>query len=79
MGVSSTFGDHEIMIRLTSVFAAVALLAGPASASPKPCRDAQGRIVKCPQPKKTVATRCKDDKGRFVSCDKPGARPVSGK
>lgn len=64
------------MIRLTPVFVAVALLAGPAPASPKPCRDAQGRIVQCPQPKKAAAARCKDSKGRFVSCDKPGARPI---
>lgn len=65
------------MTRIFSALAAVALLAGPASASPKPCRDAQGRIVKCPQPKKPAAARCKDEKGRFVSCDKPAARPAS--
>ena len=61
------------MTRILFALAATALLAGPAPASPKPCRDAQGRVIKCPQPKKAVASRCKDDKGRFVACDKANA------
>ncbi len=65
------------MTRISSVLAATVFLAGPAPASPKPCRDAQGRVIQCPQPKKASAARCKDDKGRFVACDKPGARPAS--
>lgn len=64
------------MTRILPALAAL-LLAAPAPASPKPCRDAEGRIIKCPQPKKAAAARCKDDKGRFVPCDKPGARPVT--
>ncbi|WP_375427388.1 hypothetical protein [uncultured Sphingomonas sp.] len=63
------------MIRFLSALAATGLIASAAPASPKPCRDAQGRVVPCTQPKKTAA-RCKDDKGRFVACDKPGARSI---
>ena len=45
-------------------------LPAPATASPKPCRDAQGRIVKCSKPAPTPH-RCKDAQGRFVKCDHP--------
>lgn len=47
---------------------ALALFAAPpAPASQKPCRDAQGKIVKCPKPRAT-SPRCKDANGRFVKC-----------
>lgn len=45
-------------------------LPSPGLASPKPCRDAQGRIVPCPKPV-PVQHRCKDAQGRFVKCDHP--------
>jgi hypothetical protein len=64
------------LTRILFALVATCLMAGPVPASPKPCRDAQGRIIKCPPPAKAAQARCKDDKGRFVACDKPGARPA---
>lgn len=48
------------------------LLAHPAAASRKPCRDAAGRIIECKTPRKPM-TRCKDAAGRFIPC--PASRP----
>ncbi len=50
--------------------ASLLILPGPGLASPKPCRDAQGRIVHCPKPAPTPH-RCKDAQGRFVKCEHP--------
>ena len=48
---------------------ALALLAAPpAPASQKPCRDAQGKVIKCPKPPRTASPRCKDASGKFVAC-----------
>lgn len=59
-----------------SLTAAFALLASPAPASKKPCRDARGRIVECPKPRAAATPRCKDAKGRFMKCGTPGAKPA---
>ena len=40
----------------------------PASASPKPCRDANGRVITSPKPAKAAPNRCKDKAGRFIRC-----------
>ena len=50
--------------------ASLAAFASPIAASPKPCRDAQGRIVKCPKPA-PAQHRCKDAQGRFIQCEHP--------
>lgn len=66
------------MIRILFAGAAAALVAAPAPASKKPCRDAQGRVIECPKPKSPPTPRCKDEKGRFVKC--PGvAKPPSAR
>lgn len=46
-----------------------------APASPKPCRDKDGRVVACAKPKKAPPARCKDDRGRFVACENSEAKP----
>lgn len=53
------------MIGILPVVAATMLLAGPAPASPKPCRDAQGRVAPCSATGKERHVRRKNDKGRF--------------
>lgn len=52
------------------LFSCAALLCTTAApASQKPCRDQDGKIIVCPQPKpKAAPVRCKDEKGRFVAC-----------
>lgn len=64
------------MTRLTACLPlAVALLAAPpapAPASQKPCRDAQGKVIKCPKPR-AASPRCKDAAGKFVACKKAKA------
>ena len=52
---------------------AVLLLAAPSPASQKPCRDSDGKVVKCPKPR-VANPRCKDANGRFVRC--PEAKPT---
>lgn len=64
------------MFRIPLVAFAALSLATPAPASKKPCRDAQGRVVACPDPRKPPSPRCKDQRGRFVKCGTPGARPA---
>lgn len=66
------------MSRILIVAFTALALAAPAPASKKPCRDAEGKIVACPEPKKSASPRCKDERGRFVKCGTPGARPVRG-
>ena len=56
------------MNRILLAGAAAALVAAPAPASKKPCRDAHGRIIERPKPKSPPTPRCKDEKGRFVKC-----------
>lgn len=53
--------------------AALTLTAAPVPASQKPCRDAQGKIIKCPKPPRAASPRCKDANGRFVKCPDKGA------
>jgi hypothetical protein len=63
---------------LVSAVLLVALpLAAPSDASPKPCRNAAGKIIECPKPKPNVH-KCKDAAGKFVKCGTPGARPAGG-
>lgn len=59
------------MRALMTMMAGATLLAAPAGASTKPCRDAQGRIMACPKPKPApmVAHRCKNAAGQFVKCE----------
>lgn len=54
--------------------AAVAMLATPTFAASTRCRDAKGKFIKCPTPKKVV--RCKAANGKFAKCGTPGAKPV---
>jgi hypothetical protein len=63
------------MIRIFIAAVAVLSLAAPAPGSKKPCRDAQGRVVACPEPKRPAPPRCKDERGRFVKCGTPDAKP----
>ena len=51
-------------------------VAAPALASPKPCRDASGRVVACPKTAKAAPERCKDAAGRFVRCGTAAVKPV---
>lgn len=48
------------------------LAADSAPASPKPCRDKDGKVVACPKTRKP-SPRCKDAQGRFVACLTDGA------
>ena len=58
------------MIRTT--FACLAILfTAPLPASQKPCRDANGKVVKCPKPR-AASARCKDATGKFVPCPNKG-------
>ncbi len=45
-------------------------------ASPKPCRDASGRVIPCAKGTKPAPSRCKNAAGRFVRCGAPDAHPV---
>lgn len=62
---------------LKALFTAVALTVfASASVQAAPCRDAQGKFVKCAATK-TKAAQCKDAKGKFAKCDAPGAKPIN--
>jgi hypothetical protein len=63
---------------ITAVVLAFSLTAAGAPALAAPCKDAQGRFIKCPPPApvKPVVVRCKDASGRFAKCGTPGAKPV---
>ncbi|KTT34920.1 hypothetical protein [Pseudomonas rhizoryzae] len=62
---------------LKALFTAVALTVFvSASVQAAPCRDAQGKFVKC-EATKTKAAQCKDAKGKFAKCGTPGAKPVN--
>lgn len=62
---------------LKTLFTAVALTVfASASVQAAPCRDAQGKFVKCAATK-TKAAQCKDAKGKFAKCGTPGATPVN--
>lgn len=62
---------------LKALFTAVALtLFASASVQAAPCRDAQGKFVKCATTK-TKAAQCKDAQGKFAKCGAPGAKPVN--
>ena len=54
--------------------ASIALLSGPAFATP--CRGAKGKFIKCPAAAPAKATRCKAANGKFAKCGTPGAKPV---
>jgi hypothetical protein len=53
---------------------AIGLIAGSTSALAAPCRDANGKFVKCT--KSARPTRCTDAKGKFAKCGTPGAKPA---
>lgn len=62
---------------LKALFAALTLtLFASATVQAAPCRDAQGKFVKCAAAK-TKAVQCKDAKGKFAKCDAPGAKPIN--
>ncbi len=66
----------EVIVMLKALFTAVALtLFASASVQAAPCRDAQGKFVKC-DTTKAKAARCKDAQGKFAKCGMPGAKPV---
>lgn len=46
-----------------------------ATASQKPCRSADGKVIATPKQAKTASPRCKDEKGRFVA-SKPKPAPA---
>ena len=54
--------------------ASLALVASRAFAAP--CRDGQGKFVKCPEKPAAKATRCKHAKGKFAKWGTPGAKPA---
>lgn len=41
-----------------------------------PCRDANGKFVKCPAKASPKLVRCKDAKGKFAKCGTPGAKRI---
>lgn len=49
----------------------------PSPASQKPCRDAQGKVIKCPKPR-AASPRCKDAGGRFVPCPEGKGKAKGG-
>lgn len=61
---------------LSAAFVCAVPLATPSIASPKPCRNAAGKIIECPKPPRKSVQRCKDTTGKFVPCDKAGAKPA---
>ncbi len=65
---------RSILIAVT----AAALFAGAADAKATPCRDAQGKFIKCPPAAAAPVPKqvCKDAKGKFAKCGTPGAVPV---
>ena len=67
------------MLRAAPILSILLLLGLPAAAlaSPKPCRDASGRVIYCPKPAKPAPERCKDAAGRFVRCGTSGSKPAS--
>ncbi len=54
------------------------LAAATPSLAAAPCRNANGKFVKCPTKPAAPAkaTRCKDAKGKFVKCGTAGAKPA---
>jgi len=60
------------MLKLSLLLASLSL-AAPLPASVKPCRDAAGRIIKCPKPPRTDA-RCRDANGKFIPCPPASAK-----
>lgn len=54
------------MKQLLAIASAAALIATPAYAAP--CRNAQGKFVKCVKTAPAKAKRCKDAKGKFTKC-----------
>ena len=54
--------------------ASIALLSTPAFAAP--CRDAKGKVIKCPTSAPAKSTRCKAANGKFAKCGTPGATPM---
>lgn len=67
-------GGETLMRTIALALAAVAMLSTPAFAAGTRCRDAKGKFIKCPTPKKTV--HCKLANGKFAKCGTPGAKPV---
>lgn len=61
---------------LMLAFAASILTVSTASYAATQCRDAHGKLIKCPEKKAAPAQKCKDAKGKFAKCGTPGARPV---
>lgn len=63
------------MLRSIIAAAALASLAAvPSHAAP--CRDANGKFVKCAAKAAAKPVKCKDAKGKFAKCGTPGAVPV---
>lgn len=48
------------------------VVSAPLPASVKPCRDKDGKVIRCSQPRQ-ASPRCKDASGRFVACPGPDA------
>ena len=59
---------------IAAVVAVSALIATPALAAP--CRDGNGKFIKCPTAAPAKPKRCKDAKGKFVKCTAAGAKPA---
>jgi len=66
-----------VIAMLRALFAALTLtLFASAAVQAAPCRDAQGKFVKC-EAAKTKAVQCKDAQGKFAKCGTPGAKPIN--
>lgn len=62
---------------LKALFTAVALIFfASASVQAAPCRDAQGKFVKC-EAAKAKAVQCKNAQGKFAKCGTPGAKAIN--
>ena len=55
------------MKKLLLALSALSLVAGVGPALAAPCKDKNGKFIKCPKPM-AVAVRCKDQKGKFIKC-----------
>ena len=62
------------MTRFLVTMAAIAVMSTPAWSAP--CRNPQGKFVKCPPPAPAKVVRCKDAHGKFAKCGTPGAKPA---
>jgi len=65
-----------MLIKAFAATAALALLSTAAPTLAAPCRDAHGKVAKCPPKAAAKPARCKDAKSKFAKCGMPGTHPA---